>query len=211
MEVTRAAWRAVADLLRHPECFGAGAIQLLGDDDFYDEDSLPFIIAGRGSVLRVVPDQGFRKEHLASTEEERLLIIDDPEGDGWLAPDDVVAGWMNRHVACPDLEDIILSHPLYEYLTQLDEDGYSRGGHRGELVQWAPGIPTLASVYAPEFLPDDKDAPKVNRDRDAYADAVEDLLSELEAVFAPVEIELGVRFSENPPRYDDDAPGAEAA
>ncbi len=210
--MSRAAWHAVAGLLRHPECYGAGAIQLLADDDFYDETMLPFIIAEGGSILRLIPDQGFRKEHLASTEEERLLIIDDPDGDGWLAPDDVVAGWMNRHVACPDLEDIILSHPLYEYLTKLDDEGYSRGGHRGELVQWAPGIPTLASVYAPEFLPDDEDAPAVNRDRDAYADAVENLLAELEAVFAPVEIELGVRFSEDPPyRGDDDAAGAEAA
>lgn len=211
--MSRAAWQAVARLLRHPECHGAGAIQLLADEDFYDEDGLPFVVAEGGAVVRIVPDQGFRKEHLAGSAEERLLIIDDPEGEGWLVPDDVVASWMNRHVDCPPLEDLILAHPLYEYLTQLDERGHSRGGHRGELIQWAPGIPTLASVYAPEFLPDDEDAPGVNRDRDAYADSVEDLLAELERTFAPVEIELGVRFSESPPlRRDwDEPPGGLAA
>ncbi len=215
--MTRSAWQTVAKALRHPECNGAGAIQLLADVAFYDEDQLPFDLLEGGSILHILPDQGFRKESLALSEEARLMIIDDPEGEGWYAPDDVVAAWMNHHVSCPDLEDLILAHPLYEYLTRLDDDGYSRGGHRGELIQWAPGIPNLASVYAPEFLPHDPDAPEVNRDRDAYADAVEDLLAELEAVFAPVEIELGLRFSEDPPSYLDDiedeleAEGAEAA
>lgn len=209
--MTRSSWEAVAQLLRHPECTGAGAIQMLADEDFYDEESLPFFIAEGGAVLRLVPDAGFRKEALAGTEQERLLIVDDPEGEGWLVPDDVVANWLNRHVDCPDLEDLILAHPLYEYLTQLDEEGRSRGGHRGELIQWAPGIPNLASVYAPEFLPGDDDAPKVNRDREAYAEAVEDLLAELEAVFSPVEIELGVRFSEDGIPVDREPEGAEAA
>lgn len=189
-------WEAVARILRHPDCNGAGPIQLLAHDDFYDESELPFMVEGGGSIVHVIPDTGFRKEGLAATADERLLIVDCPDDEGWLVPEDILADWLNRNVSCPDLEDIILAHPLYEYLTVLDEDGRSRGGMRGELVQWAPGVPNLASVYAPEFLPDDEDAPGVNRDRDAYADAVADLIRQLEAAFRPVEVELGVRFAD---------------
>ncbi len=187
-------WDALARLLRHPDCQGAGPIQLLAETDFYDEDDLPFIVAGGGTVLHVLPDAGFRKENLAGSEDERLLIVDCPDEDGWLVPDDIIADWMNRNISCPDLEDLILAHPLYEYLTRLDEEGHSRGGRRGELVQWAPGLPNLASVYAPEFLPADEEAPRVNRDKEAYAEGVADLLRQLEAAFAPAEFEVGVRL-----------------
>lgn len=187
-------WAPVADLLRHPDAEGCGPIQLLADEEFYDEDDLPFILAEGGSIVHVLPDAGFPKEALAASREERVMIVDHPDGEGWLVPDDIVSGWMNRNITCPDLEDLVLAHPLYEYLTQLDEDGYSRGGHRGELLQWAPGLPTLASIYSPEWLPEDPDAPRINRDRDAYADGVADLLGQLERRFAPVEIEVGVRF-----------------
>lgn len=186
---------ALERALRDSNCMGAGAVQLLAETEFWDEDGLPFEILGGGSIIHLVPDTGFRKEHLASFEEERLVIADHPEG-GWLVPDDVVAHWMNRHVDCPPLEDLVLAHPLYEYLTRLDDKGHSRGGHRGELIQWAPGIPTLASIYAPEFLPDDEDAPRLNRERGPYAAAVVDLIQQLDALFGPVEIEVGVRYGE---------------
>ncbi len=187
---------ALERALRDPDCQGAGAVQLLAETPFWDEDALPFEIVGGGSILHIIADVGFRKEHLASSEDERLVIADVPDDDGWLVPDDVVAHWLNRHVDCPPLEDLVLAHPLYEYLTRLDDDGHSRGGHRGELIQWAPGIPTLASIYAPEFLPDDEDAPRVNRERERYAAAVVDLLAQLERAFGPVEIEVGVRYGE---------------
>lgn len=190
-------WDALQRLLEHPECQGAGPIQVLAEEDFWDEDALPFLVGGGGTVLHILPDDGFRKEALAGSEDERLMIVDCPDEPGWLVPDDLVGDWMNRNITCPDLEDLILAHPLYEYLTAPDEDGNSRGGHRGELVQWAPGLPTLASVYAPEFLPDDEDAPPVNRHRVAYAGAVADFLRQLEAAFAPVEIEVGVRFGDS--------------
>lgn len=199
-------WRDVARLLRDPACSGAGPIQLLAKDDFYDEEDLPFLLLGGGSVVHIVPDAGFRKESLAGSEDERLLIVDCPDDEGWLVPEDIVADWLARHVSCPPLEDLILSHPLYEYLTAPDEEGRSRGGHRGELVQWAPGIPNLASVYAPEWLPDDPDAPAVNREREAYSMAVQDLLEQLERSFDLLELELGLRFAE--PHPGKDAEGA---
>lgn len=199
--MTRGAWEALVQGLRHPECNGAGAIQLLAEEPFYDEDDLPFEIIGGGGVLHIIPDDGFRKEALAGSRDEHLMIVDVPDDVGWLVPDDLVASWMNRHVSCPPLEDLVLAHPLYEYLTRLDDEGHSRGGHRGELIQWAPGIPTLASVYSPEFLPHDEEAPRINREREAYADAVAGLLTELEAAFEPVEIEMGLRFSKDPPSY----------
>lgn len=185
-------------MLEHPDCQGAGPIQVLAESPFWDEDALPFLVGGGGNALHVLPDDGFRKESMAGSEDERLLIADCPDEPGWLVPEDIVADWMNRNISCPDLEDLILAHPLYEYLTAPDEDGLSRGGHRGELVQWAPGLPTLASVYAPEFLPNDRDAPEINRDRRAYAAAVGDFLHQLEAAFAPIEVEVGVRFGDNP-------------
>ncbi len=190
-------WHQVAQLLRHDWCQGCGPIQILTEADFYDEDGLPFEIASIGTVVHVIPEPGFRKENLAGSEDERLLIADCPDDEGWLVPEDVIANWLNRNIECPDLEDLILAHPLYEYLTRPDEEGRSRGGHRGNLLQWAPGIPNLASIYAPEWLPTDPDAPLVNRDRTAYVDAVEDLLRQLEVNFKPLEVEVGVRFGQN--------------
>ncbi len=192
-------WRAVAEVLRNPTCQGCGPIQLLSAIPFFDEDELPFLFEGGGSVCHIIPEAGFPKESLAASEDERLLIVNCPDDEGWLAPEDIVRDWLSRHVTCPDLEDVLLAHPLYEYLTQLDDEGHSRGGQRGELIQWAPGIPHLVSIYAPEFLPNDPDAPLVNRDRDAYADAVIDLISKLEEAFDLREIEVGLRFGDEPP------------
>lgn len=192
-------WRHVADLMREPDCAGAGPIQLVARKPFWDEADLPFRFEGGGSICRIVPDRGFRKESLAGSEDERLLIVDCPDDEGWLVPEDVVADWMARNVTCEELDDLLLSHPLYEYLTQTDDEGHSRGG-RGELVQWAPGIPTMANLYPPEFLPDDSEAPAVNRDRNTYAKAVVDLIHKLLVRFDIDEVELGIRLSGHPPK-----------
>lgn len=202
--MTQMVWRDVVPLLRHPRCQGTGPIQLVARQEFYDEGALPFELAGVGSVMHLIPEAGFPKESLAGTEDELLLIVDCPDDEGWLVPEEIVAGWMNRNIDRPDLEDLVLAHPLYEYLTQPDEDGNSRGGHRGDLLQWTPGVPTVVNVYAPEFLPNDPHAPTVNRDRAAYADAVRDLLEQLESEFDLVEVELGLRFGDEPPPWEDD-------
>lgn len=187
-------WDDLGRSLLHPRCQGTGPIQVVAAEPFYNEDELPFALAEGGSVVRVIPDPGFRKESLAGSADERLLIVDCPDDDGWLVPDDLIADWLARHVSNEALDDLLLSHPLYEYLTRPDDEGHSRIGARGELVQWAPGLPTIASLYAPEFLPDDEEAPSVNRDRGAYARAVVDLLVQLEARFDLEEIEVGVRM-----------------
>ena len=199
-------WVDLAKAIAHPLCQGLGPIQVVAREAWWDEEELPFIFEGGGTVAHLVPDPGFRKESLAGSEDERLLIVDCPDDEGWLVPEDVVADWMGRNVSNPDLDDILLSHPLYEYLTANDEEGLSRGG-RGELVQWAPGIPNLASLYAPEFLPNDPEAPAVNRDRKAYAEAVRDLVAQLDRRFGVAEVELGLRFGDAPKR-DPDADAA---
>lgn len=190
-------WRKAADLLRHPASRGAGPIHLVARRPFWEESDLPFRLEGGGIVVRIVPERGFRKESLAGSEDERLLIVDCPDDEGWLVPEDIVADWMARNVTCEELDDLLLSHPLYEYLTAPDDEGNSRGG-RGELVQWAPGLPTIANLAAPEFLPEDEEAPKVNRDRQAYADAVVDLVGTLLARFDVDEVELAVRLDGHP-------------
>jgi hypothetical protein len=182
--------RALEDDLAH----GCGPIQLVAEAPFYDESLLPFSVAGGGRILRIVPERGFRKEALTETADERLLVVDCPDDEGWLVPADVVAAWYGRHVSCPRLEDVLLASPLYEYLTRLDEEGRSRGGQRGQLVQWAPAMPELASLYPPEFLPEDEEAPAVNRERKAYARAVARLLHDLEEAFDLLEIELSIRY-----------------
>ena len=187
-------WRQARAVLLDPACAGVGAISLVARDPFWDEADLPFRIAGGGTVLRVIPQRGFPRESLAATPDERLLMVECPDDEGWLVPDAVVANWMTHHVTCPPLDDIVLSHPLYEYLTHPDEDGLSRGG-AAPLVQWVPGLPTLATLAPPEFLPDDDEAPEVNRERRAYADAVADLVGQLGRRFALVETELALRFS----------------
>ncbi|MHB8633099.1 MAG: hypothetical protein ACYDBQ_03900, partial [Thermoplasmatota archaeon] len=185
--------RRVAALLRDDDCEGAGSIHLVGREPFWDEAALPFSFAGGGTVCHLVPQAGFRRESLAGSEDERLLIVDCPDEEGWLVPQDIVSDWMARHVNCAPLDDLLLAHPLYEYLTKPDEEGRSRGG-RAVLAQWSPGFPNLAALYPPEFLPGDEEAPRINRDRAAYAGAVVDLLEQLERTFQPVEMELGLRF-----------------
>ncbi len=203
-------WREVVALLTHPLCQGTGAIQVVSRQEFWDEDGLPFHFEGGGSVCHIIPDRGFRKEALAGSEDERVLIVDCPDDEGWLVPEDIVADWMARNVTVPALDDMLLSHRLYEYLTHPDDDGLSRGG-KGELVQWAPGMPNLASIAAPEFLPDDPEAPKVNRIRRTYAAAVKDLLTQLERRFELEEIELGIRFGKSTSAPDLEPEGAGAA
>jgi len=197
-------WQGLRDALLDARCQGAGAIQIIGSEPFYEEDSLPFRFEGGGVVAHVIPDRGFRKEALAGSPDERLLIVDCPDDEGWLCPDDIVAEWMARNISVPALDDLLLSHPLYEYLTKPDEDGNSRGGARGELIQWAPGMATIASLSAPEFLPNDEEAPAINRDRTRYATAVLDLVERLENSFNLLEVEVGLRFGDQPLPDDDE-------
>jgi hypothetical protein len=86
--------RALEDDLAH----GCGPIQLVAEAPFYDESLLPFSVAGGGRILRIVPERGFRKEALTETADERLLVVDCPDDEGWLVPADVVAAWYGRHV-----------------------------------------------------------------------------------------------------------------
>lgn len=197
-------WRDVVPLFRHPRCQGAGAIHLVGKHAFYEEDDLPFALAEGETVLRVIPRPGFTKESLAGSPDERLVIADCPDDTGWMVPEVIIGDWMSRNVRCARLEDIILAHPLYEFLTTPDDDGHTRAGARGHMVHWIPGIPTIAVLHPPEFLPGDDDAPDVNRDRDTYADAVVDLLEQLEREYGPVEIEVGLRFGDDPVPWEDD-------
>lgn len=193
---TRSAARqdeALRDLLRSPHCQGAGSIHLLARQPFWDEDSLPFVLHGGGSVVRIVPRPGFSRDNLAGTADERLLVVDCPDDEGWLVPAGTVAAWMTRHMSNPELEDVLLAHPLYAYATKVDGKGRSRMGP-GKLVHWSPGLPTSATLTEPPFLPDDRKAPAVNRDRVAYADAVVDLLGQLCKRFKLVEVEVSARF-----------------
>ena len=197
-------WRQVAQLLHEPHCQGVGNIHLVCERDFYDETALPYSFAGGGTVCHLIPRDGFAKEALAGSEDEKLLVVDCPDEPGWLVCEDIVRDWMARNVHCPALEDLLLSHPLYEYLTKPDEEGRSRGG-RAVLVHWSPGFPNLASLYPPEFLPEDDEAPKVNRDRATYAKALVDLLEKVEASFPMVEIEVGLRYGRGAPWPSRDA------
>ncbi|HET6398002.1 MAG TPA: hypothetical protein VFH47_00430, partial [Candidatus Thermoplasmatota archaeon] len=135
---------------------------------------------------------GFLKESLAATEDERAVIVDCPDAPGWLVPFGVVRSWMARHVHHDELEDYIMSLPVYEHLLRIDEEGLSRGG-RIPIVGWEPGIPTHAELLPPEFLPDDPTAPPVNRDRGAYREAVADLLEGLRR-FHVVEVEVTLAY-----------------
>lgn len=187
----------LAGLLLHPSCQGAVAIRLLSARPFWDEEDLPFHLHGGGAVCRVVPDAGFQKESLAASQDERALIVDCPDDDGWLVPHGIVADWMARNVRHPALDDLLLSHRAYEYLTSPGDDGLPRGGF--DLVQWAPGLPNLVSIAAPEFLPRDPDAPAVNRRRRSYAAALRDLLAKLADRFGAEEVEVGLRFGTDAP------------
>lgn len=187
-------WDRLRELLRDPACDGAGSIHLVATEPFYDEAELPFRLAGGGTVFRLVAQPGFSREALAGSGDERLVIVDCPDDEGWMVPEGIVRDWMARHVNSPRLDDLLLSHPLYEYLTRPDDEGRSRGG-RAVLAQWTPGIPTHASLYPPEFLPDDAEAPHVNHDRRAYAAAVVDLVERLERELDLEELEVAVRFA----------------
>jgi hypothetical protein len=183
---------ALRALLASARCAGAGSIHLLAREPFWDEEALPFTLHGGGNVLRLVPDLGFRRESLAGSPDERLLVVDCPD-DGWLVPAGVVAAWMARHVTCPELDDLLLAHPLYAHATRVDAKGRSRMG-RGRMAHWTPGVPTAATLAEPPFTPDDRAAPEVNRRRGAYAGAVVDLLSQLRARFDVLEIEVAARL-----------------
>lgn len=184
---------ALRDLLASPRCQGAGSLHLVAPRPFWDEEALPFTLHGGGNVLRLVPRPGFARENLAGSADERLLVVDCPDDDGWLVPAGAVAGWMARHVACPELDDLLLAHPLYAHATRVDSKGRSRMG-KGRLAHWTPGVPTVASVVEPPFTPEDRSAPAVNRQRAAYADAVVDLVEQLRERFALVEIEVSARL-----------------
>jgi hypothetical protein len=168
-------------------------LHLVAAAPFWDDAALPFRVFGGGTVCRVVPDKGFRKAALAASDDERLLIVDCPDADGWLVPQGVVAEWMARNLRNAELEDVMLGHALYEHLTKTDERGHSRSG-ASPLVHWAPGFPTSASLRPPEFLPDDDEAPAVNRERVPYARAVADLLSSLDSRFHLRDVEVGFLF-----------------
>ncbi len=186
-------WAAATAPLRDANCVGAGSIRLVAAEPFWDEADLPFAVHGGGAALRVVPKPGFRRESLASTLDEALLVVPCPDAPGWLAPSDLVADWMARFLRNEELDDLLLAHPLYEHLTHNDPEGRSRGG-RAVLAHWSIGVPTVVVLAPPEFLPDDPDAPAVNRIRADYADAVGDLLEQLATTFPLLEAEVAVRL-----------------
>lgn len=185
---------ALRSVLASPHCQGAGSLQLVAREPFWAEEDLPFDLHGGGNVLRLVPQRGFSRDNLAGTVDERLLVVDCPDDAGWLVPSGMVAAWMARHVTCAPLEDVLLAHPLYAHVTKVDQQGRSRMGP-GRLVHWAPGIPNVATLVEPPFLPDDPKAPPVNRRRAAYADAVVDLVAQLRERFDLVEVEVSARLA----------------
>lgn len=181
------------DLLLSPKSHGVGAIHAVAREPFWDETALPFTMHGGGNVVRVVPTKGFRRDNLAGSEDERLLIVDCPDAEGWLVPAGFVASWMARHVTNPDLDDLLIGHPLYSHTTKVDAKGHSVMG-KGRLVHWSPEAPTSAFIAEPPFLPNDRKAPAVNRLRRDYADAVVDLLDHIRQRFDVVEIEVSARL-----------------
>jgi hypothetical protein len=193
------AWASALKPLLEPRCAGCGPIRLVGRRPFWSEADLPFEFHGAALAARIVPRAGFRKSSLAATPDELLLIADCPDDEGWIVPEPLLAQWMTRNVTCEALDDLLLAHPLYESLTRVDDAGGSRGG-LGRLAGWTPGIPALASIREPEFMPHDRAAPMVNRDRAAYAAAVADLLAQLERAFEPIELEASFRWVGKPAR-----------
>ena len=189
--------RGLAHAAAAPGWHGFGSVNLVAGRPFWSEEDLPFELHGGGAVVRLEPAQGFSKSSLAASHDELLLVLDCPDAPGWLVPSAIVADWMARNVACAALDDLLLSSPLYGYATKVDRQGRSRIG-RGRLAQWAPGVPTVASLMAPEWLPRDADAPKVNRDRATHVAALQELVSAIDAEFGLLEVEVGSRFG--PPR-----------
>lgn len=184
------------DALLHADCRGLAGITLVAREPFWSEADLPFAIHGAG-VLRVEPRPGFRRVLLAGDQDELAVMPDCPDAPGWLVPQEIVSRWMTQHITNPRLDDILLAHPLYKHLVQLDAAGHARGG-RWRLVQWTPGIPTHAHIRGPEFLPADRSAPTINRQRAKYANACAHLLDELQATFALEEIELAFAYQSSP-------------
>jgi hypothetical protein len=182
------------ELLASSACQGAGTITVIAKEPFWDEEALPFVLHGGGNAIRLVPQRGFRRDNLSGSHDERLLIVDCPDDEGWLVPSGVVSAWMNRHVSCAPLDDLLLAHPLYSYTTKVDAKGRSHMG-KGRLAHWTPGAPTLATLAEPPFLPTDRGAPTVNRQHKAYADAVIDLIDELRSTFDVLEVEVAARLA----------------
>lgn len=180
------------DALRDDTCLGLAGITLVARQPFWDEDDLPFVLHGTG-IVRIEPRPGFRKQLLAASRDELAVMPDCPDAPGWLVPEGIVRRWMSLHVVHAGLDDLLLSHPLYQHLVKPDRAGRSRGG-RGRLVQWTPGIPTHAHVAGPEFLEGDRSAPTVNRQRAKYAAACRGLLDELAAAFDLQEMEVSFAF-----------------
>jgi hypothetical protein len=189
--------RGLAEAARSPGWHGFGSLNVVAKSPFWDEDDLPFTLHGGGAAVRVEPAPGFAKSSLAGSHDELLLVIDCPDAPGWLVPTAIVADWMARNVTCPPLDDLLLSHPLYVYATRVDRQGRSRIGD-APIAQWAPGVPNVAALMAPEWLPRDPDAPRVNRDRAAHVAALQDLVSSLDDQFGLLELEVPSRFG--PPR-----------
>lgn len=187
-------WAGVHAATADPRWAGFGPLHVVARTPFWDEGDLPFTLHGGGAVVRLEPARGFTKDLLASSADERAVLADCPDAPGWLVPAGVVADWMDRHVSCPALDDLLLAHPLYSYATAPDRRGRSRMG-RGRLAHWSPGMPALASLMAPEWLPGDKDAPRLHRDRKAHAEAVADLLDQVDAEFGLLEAEVPSRYA----------------
>lgn len=185
--------RGLAEAAKSPGWHGFGTIHIVSKSPFWDAEDLPFDLHGGGAVVRLEPAEGFTKKSLAASHDELLLVLDCPDAPGWLAPSAIVADWMSRNVACAALDDLLLSNPLYSYATKVDGRGRSRMGS-GRLAHWAPGVPTVAALMAPEWLPRDADAPKVNRDRGAHVAALQHLVTALDDEFGLLEIEVGSRF-----------------
>lgn len=180
------------DALRDDDCLGLAGITLVSRSPFWDEADLPFTLHGAG-ILRIEPRPGFHKHLLAATRDELAVMPDCPDAPGWLVPAGIVARWMDQHVSHATLDDILLTRPVYQDLLRLDADGHSRGG-RMRLVHWTPGVPTHAHLVGPEFLPHDRSASPVNRQRAKYAAACTELLADLQAAFPLDEVELAFAF-----------------
>ncbi|MEK6975078.1 MAG: hypothetical protein AABY18_01895 [Candidatus Thermoplasmatota archaeon] len=178
--------------LDNPDCLGLASMSLVAREPFWDEADLPFRLHGSG-VLRIEPSEAFHKQLLAANRDELAVMPDCPDAPGWLVPEGIVARWMSLHLANARLDDLLLSHPLYTHLVKLDGRGRARGG-RGRLVQWTPGVPTHAHIQGPEFLEGDRSAPTVNRQREKYRAACQDLLERLHEAFDLVEVELAFAF-----------------
>ncbi len=192
---TQSFWHEVRSLLQRSDCTGAASIRILAPEPFWDEDVLPFEVHGSPPIFRVVPRKGLRRESLAHDPDALLMIQDCPDAPGWLVPDNIIAWWLDRHVESPHVEDILLSHALFEHATHPDEQGYSPTGPRGSLIHWTPGLPHVLHIALPDPRPREPDAPAILRDPTQYSAAVTDLVDKLIEAIHPLEIELGLRFA----------------